>query len=80
MAHNHHNECAHTIKFCAHCDVTYCTKCSKEWGAPCGLVHYPWWNNTTITTPYTWTTSGTYSPSAGNATDVVVAVGHEHNN
>lgn len=27
-----HSSCNHTLKYCEHCDVCYCTKCNKEWG------------------------------------------------
>lgn len=32
MKHNHeYIGCEHTLTFCSHCDVAYCTTCHKEW-------------------------------------------------
>ena len=32
--HNHsYNGCNHILQHCTHCDVVYCTKCSREWTA-----------------------------------------------
>lgn len=40
MSHEHcHGECQHELKYCAVCDVVYCSKCGREWGKP--LVTYP---------------------------------------
>jgi hypothetical protein len=53
--HDHVKECAHELKVCAECDVAYCKKCEKEWGAPCTLNHYLW----TYTSPNVWPDTGT---------------------
>lgn len=42
-------KCAHTLKFCEHCDVVFCQKCKREWKEP---------PTTTWTYPWTWYTSG----------------------
>lgn len=37
--HNHtYNGCNHNLQHCTHCDVVYCTKCSKEWSS----TNYAW--------------------------------------
>lgn len=41
-----HNHCNHELKYCDHCDVVYCTKCSREWG---NKVTY-----TFSTSPWIW--------------------------
>lgn len=45
MNNHNHSHCSHDLKYCDHCDVVYCTKCSREWGG-----HYH--------SPYTWYYSG----------------------
>lgn len=36
---HNHLHCRHTVLVCNHCDVAYCTKCSKEWGG----YKASWW-------------------------------------
>lgn len=32
VKHDHkYNGCKHSLDFCGHCDVVFCTKCNKEW-------------------------------------------------
>lgn len=39
--HDHkYNGCEHKIEYCSHCDVAYCTKCSREWGTRRTLIKY----------------------------------------
>lgn len=52
MNHNHHCHCEHKLKFCSHCDLVYCEKCSAEWKKPT--------NN--------WTYGGTGITLCGNTT------------
>ena len=43
--HNHyHSHCHHNLKYCEHCDIVYCTSCSREWGVR--SYHY--------VSPYIW--------------------------
>lgn len=54
--HNRHaDHCDHDVTVCNHCDVAYCTKCKKEWGAPCNLAHYSYYP----TVYPTWTVTST---------------------
>lgn len=47
MTKHAHEHCTHvSLKFCEHCDVTYCLDCKKEWGV--GLTYTPF-ATTTIT-------------------------------
>ena len=53
--HNHGHGCEHYLIHCAHCDVVYCNKCSKEWGRyyynytyPYYPYTYPQWAYTTV--------------------------------
>ncbi len=66
--HNHHAHCLHVVKWCERCDITYCSKCSKEWGAPCNLYHgptyWPWWSGTTYNPPYYFEPVGTTTISS----------------
>lgn len=57
-------ECKHELKWCEHCDVTYCRKCKREWGKVVYTPYYPWWTNTTPYPPYIITY--TSSTTAGN--------------
>jgi hypothetical protein len=34
MNHTHHCHCDHELKFCSHCDLVYCEKCTAEWKKP----------------------------------------------
>lgn len=58
----HHDHCEHEMKHCGKCDLVYCVKCSKEWGAECSLTHFPyyWYVPGTASDPayqYPWTTT-----------------------
>jgi len=52
-----HDSCDHSLKYCAHCDVVYCTKCHREWG------HQSWsyWKYPT------WSTNQFLCSTTGNA-------------
>lgn len=83
MAHNH---CHHSFKFCAQCDLVYCTSCHRDWG---GHRHsynpywstQPWWTGTAMDD--TLTTGGTTNDptvtiyNGPPVTDTVVP--HNHN-
>lgn len=53
----HHAHCEHAMAYCGHCDVAYCSKCSREWG-----VHSSWWPY------YPATTTTTNAPSTYDTT------------
>ena len=63
--HKHH-DCDHEVKYCARCDVAYCTKCAKEWSAKSVWVNpYTWKPYTTPAYPNTFpnvTCQGTSEP------------------
>lgn len=55
----HPYHCAHAMGYCGHCDVAYCSKCSREWGRPCNGIHYyPNWTTTA------WGSAGVSSDTA----------------
>jgi hypothetical protein len=81
--HDHVKECTHELKVCAECDVAYCTKCEKEWGAPCTLNHYPYyWTYSQPTYP-SWNPFGTSIGSVAGDTvsnaDAPYTLTHAHN-
>ena len=51
-----HIKCKHSLKFCDHCDVVFCEKCSEEWKksnmywatATGGNTLTPWGSNITL--------------------------------
>lgn len=46
-----HDECLHEeMKYCKTCDLTYCKKCSREWGT-CRLTHFYTYQFPNITYP-----------------------------
>jgi len=56
--HQHFHMCEHNVKYCAVCDVAYCTMCGKEWHTynynwqwyP-SAIHYNWYPYTINGTP-----------------------------
>jgi len=58
-----HEHCKHvdaegvsTIKYCEHCNKTYCTECKEEWGQ----VVYPWIQIPCYIIPVTYPTLPAY--------------------
>lgn len=78
-----HDHCDHDLRLCGQCDIAYCAKCSKEWGAQCHLYHYPvTWTYTQPTYPGTTTTWGLAAGGGGSVTDEVyiynASSAHDH--
>lgn len=69
MSKHEHKECEHAVEFCPHCDVVFCKRCEKEWGA--GTTYTPFTTTTIFPNETTWGTSKEsvsngvlYAPSA----------------
>lgn len=43
--HDHHDHCRceESLGLCKRCNVVFCAKCSKEWGAECTRAHQDYW-------------------------------------
>jgi len=53
-----HKKCNHTLRFCEHCDVVYCTKCEAEWKKSGSTITWTGGGSQTTPAPYPYNAPG----------------------